>query len=201
MSSANPPLLLVGCGILKKEVCFLIQKNGWPVDTFFLNSSLHVDFDKLSRALTSALGHHLERACVVFYGACHPCMDSLLESAKTFRTEGQNCVEMLLGPALFTRELEQGAFFLLEEWALCWEQRLTDTFGQNREVMREIFQGDRTHLLCINTPCSGDFREAADAAGQLVGLPIRWMDASLDHLEQVLAAVIIRKLGETSCQK
>lgn len=194
--SPASPLLLLGCGILQKEVRFLIEKNGWQLETHFLDSSLHIDFGKLSLALTTALDRHEEREIIVFYGACHPLMDKMLASARTFRTEGQNCVEMLLGPEQFYSELEQGAFFLLEEWAQCWERIVTATFGTNREVIREMYQGDRNYLLCISTPCSGDFRAEAEEAGRLVGLPLRWLDVSLDHLEKVLIDAIVRKQGE-----
>jgi hypothetical protein len=191
--------LLLGCGILRKEIRFLIEKNGWLLDTHFLDSSLHIDFDKLSQALTAALCHQAERDTVVFYGACHPLMDKMLAAAGTIRTEGQNCVEMLLGHERFTAELEQGAFFLLEEWAQRWEQITTATFGTNPQVIRELYQADRNYLLAIRTPCSGDFREPAEEAGKLVGLPLHWLDVSLDQLEAVLQEAIIRKTRELPC--
>lgn len=195
-------LLLMGCGILKNEVRYLINKNSWPVDTVFFDSALHCELNKLSHCLTTGLARHAGREIVVFYGTCHPLMDRLLEEAHTFRTEGQNCVDMLLGNELFTRELLDGAFFLLEEWARRWEYIVTKTFGtKNWEVIREMFGGDRKYLLCLRTPCSGDFSREAEEAGRLVGLPLRWMDAGLDHLETVLAAAITRKLKEKVCRR
>lgn len=196
-----PAPLLLGCGILHKEIRFLIMKNGWPIETHFLDSALHIDFDQLSHALTTALDRHAEREIIVFYGACHPLMETILDEAGTFRTDGQNCVEMLLGPERFSAELEQGAFFLLEDWARRWEQVVTATFGTNRQVIREMYRGDRNYLLCLSTPCSADFRSKAEAAGQMVGLPLRWLDVSLDHLETVLQQAINRKLRAKPCPK
>jgi hypothetical protein len=191
-------LLLVGCGILKKEVRWLIEKNHWPVDTAFLDSALHIDFDKLLKKLTSTLSRHRERKVIVFYGTCHPLMEKALEKAGTFRTHGQNCVEILLGHALFTEELSKGAFFLFEDWARRWEHLTTKTFGDNLTVAREIFQGDRKYMLCLRTPCSGDFTAKAEQAGAMMGLPVRWMDVPLDHLESVLQTAIARKTGQTA---
>jgi len=196
MKTLRSPILLIGCGILKKEVNFLIAKNGWPVDTFFLDSALHVDFDGLSSTLTTALKKYSERDIVIFYGACHPLMEEMLDTAKTHHTRGQNCVEMLLGPARFNAELKTGAFFLLEEWACRWEPIITETFGPNRQVAREIIQADRSFLLAVKTPCSGNFETEAEAAGRLVGLPLRWAEAELDNLEEVLSAAIERKARE-----
>lgn len=195
----TPRPLLLGCGILQKELRFLIEKNSWPLDTHFLDSSLHIDFARLSQTLTTALRHHDGRDVIVFYGACHPLMEAMLDTAGTFRTEGQNCVEMLLGHERFTAELEQGAFFLLEEWAHRWETIVTAAMGSNRDVIREIYRGDRGYLLCITTPNSGDFRAEAEAAGRFVGLPIRWLHVTLDHLEEVLQDAIRRKAGKVPC--
>lgn len=192
----NDRLLLLGCGILKKEVDFLIQKNGWPLETLFLDSALHVDFDRLAKGLTSALAKHREEDVIVLYGTCHPLMERMLAEAHTFRTRGQNCVEMLLGHDLFTEELSNGAYFLLEDWARRWEHIQIKTFNtKNLDLIRDIFQGDRKCLLGLRTPCSGDFTAEAEAAGRMVGLPLRWLDVPLDHLESVLLEAIERKQG------
>jgi len=195
-------VLLAGCGILKREVEFLIRKNHWPLDTLFLDSALHVDFDKLALGLGSVLARHREEDIIVFYGTCHPLMESMLAQAHTFRTRGQNCVEMLLGHELFTRELADGAFFLLEEWARRWEQIQTKTFNtKNLDLIRDIFRGDRKYLLGLRTPCSGDFSAEAAEAGRMVALPLRWLDVPLDHLESVLREAMERKQGETRCPR
>ena len=186
--------LLLGCGILQQEVRFLIEKNGWPLDTDFLDSSLHVNFEALASALQGGLARHAGREVVVFYGSCHPRMEQMLDAAHTFRTEGQNCVEMLLGRDRFMEELTNGAFFLLEDWALRWDEAIGKTFGDKPEVVREIFQLSSKYLLCLRTPCSGDFEQAAREVGIKVGLPLRWMDVGLDDLEAVLRQAIERKI-------
>jgi hypothetical protein len=187
--------LLLGCGILRKEVNFLIEKNAWPFDTDWLDSSLHVNFEKLAHALQTGILRNRGREVVVFYGCCHPRMEKILETARTFRTEGQNCVEMLLGRDVFMDELSNGAFFLLEDWALRWDEAIGKTFGNNPAVVREIFQLSNKSLLCLRTPCSGDFSEEAAAVSEKVGLPVRWMDVGLDHLESVLRQAVERKFG------
>lgn len=193
---ADKALLLIGCGILRKEIRRLIDKNLWPVDTCFLDSALHVDFEKLADELTCALSKHRDRNCIVFYGSCHPLMDGILKNGGTFRTPGQNCVDILLGNALFSAELQKGAFFLMEEWARRWEYITRITLGNNLSLIRDIYQGAHSHLLCLRTPGSGDFKAAAEDAGRLVGLPIKWLNVGLDHLETVLQETINRKLRE-----
>lgn len=191
MTAEKP--VLVGCGILKAEVEFLCAKNHWAFDTHFLPSSLHVDFKALQTELSCALDCHADRDTAVFYGACHPLMDKILDNYHTIRTEGQNCVEMLLGRERFMEELTQGAFFLLEDWALHWDTVILKTFGNHPHVIKEIFQQNHNYLLCLNTPCSHDFSVAADAAGKMVGLPVKSLTVSLDFLEITLKNLLVQK--------
>lgn len=194
-AAARKPLTMVGCGILHKEVDYLIKKNDWRIETRFLVSSLHNYFDQLYKTLDDALARDDRdgRETIVFYGACHPRMDNLLHEHGTIRTQGQNCIVMLLGYEKFMEELGQGAYFLLEDWALTWEPMIIECFGKNTAVVREIFHSGHQKMIAIRTPCSGDFTDAAEAAAAFVDLPLEWMDVTLDHLESVLTDVIRRK--------
>ena len=191
----NKPMVLIGCGILSKEVTYLINQNGWNLQTQFLHSALHNYFDKLAAELNSALtaDENSNRETIVFYGACHPKMDSFLEQHETLRTQGQNCIVMLLGYELFMQELSKGAYFLVEDWANTWEPMITDVFGNNPNVVREIFHSSHKYILALRTPCSEDFSAAAALAAQFVDLPLVWMDVDLEHLQQVLEDAIAQK--------
>ncbi|CAA7620748.1 conserved hypothetical protein [Candidatus Terasakiella magnetica] len=186
---------MVGCGILHKEVDFLIVKNGWNIETQFLDSSLHNYFNRLYTELNEALGANEDNGAetVVFYGSCHPKMDGVLQQHHTLRTQGQNCIVMLLGYERFMAELSKGAYFLLEDWALTWEPMLTKAFGTNVAVVREIFHSSHSSIIAIRTPCSADFTAEAEAAARFVDLPLIWIDVTLDHLETVLDDAIQRK--------
>jgi hypothetical protein len=189
----NTKPILIGCGILKVEVEFLIAKNHWSIDTHFLDSSLHINFKALQTQLCCALDCHQHRNRMVFYGACHPLMEQILDNYQTIRTEGQNCVEMLLGRERFMDELAQGAFFLLEDWALHWDSVILATFGNYPKVIKEIFQQEHKYILCLNTPCSHDFSAEAKAAAEMVGLPVKSLDVSLDFLELTLEKLLTQK--------
>jgi hypothetical protein len=102
---------------------------------------------------------------------------------------------MLIGYDLFMQELEKGAYFLLEDWALTWEPMITACFGMNTTVIREIFHSSHKYFLALRTPCNNDFSAAAEAAAGFVDLPLHWMDVNLDHLESVLADAIQRRLA------
>jgi Protein of unknown function (DUF1638) len=178
--------VFIGCGILRKEIRLLAAKNGWSADYRFLDSSMHYDFERLEKGLAGQFLKNAGRPIVVCYGACHPLIDTMVRDAGAVRTASQNCVEMLLGPEEFTSELEQGAFFLIEDWAGRFKEITMETFGNNEGVAREIFRGDRKYLLGLRTRCSGDFSREAEAASEFIGLPLRWRDVTLDVLETVL---------------
>ncbi len=191
---------LLGCGILKNEVESLIRKNGWALEPHWLHSALHNYFDRLYRELDEGL-YDLEqqgRPTLVFYGACHPRIEQLLEQHHTLRTQGQNCIVMLLGYETFMQHLGEGAYFLLEDWAVTWEPMITQCFGGNLTVIREIFKGSHRKMIAIRTPCSGDFTAAAEAAARFVDLPLEWMESDLSHLEQVLAEAISERQEQQS---
>ncbi|MFZ2407412.1 MAG: DUF1638 domain-containing protein [Methylobacter sp.] len=193
-------LSLIGCGILQKEVGYLIAKNNWPLTTDFLPASLHIDFKRLACALQAGLARHADEQTIVFYGACHPGMDKMLDEGRTLRTSGQNCVEMLLGADEFNRELTQGAFFLLEDWAHNWDAVIAKTFGSNIAVIRDIFHDQHRYLLCLRTPQSGDFSREAAHIGAMLDLPVQWRDVALDHLENVVHTAIRHKLDSLHAQ-
>ena len=183
---------IIGCGILKKEIRFLAKKNGWCQGMSFLPSGLHVDFDKLQNGLEKTLQRHTGETSVVFYGACHPLMDKILADAQAIRTPGQNCVEIYLGHEMFCHELEQGAFFLFEDWALHWKKIVGAIMPGDPEIMRSIFRSAHKYLLAIRTPCSADFSAEAEAVSAMTSLELRWVDVGIDQLEKNLAASLQR---------
>lgn len=188
----KPVQRIIGCGILEKEIRYIIARNGWRVDTAFLPSGLHVDFDRLRQSLEQCLHHYTGETTVVFYGACHPCMEQILDAAGVSRTPGQNCVDICLGRDLFSRELENGAFFLFEDWARKWENIVGGVMPGNPEIMRSIFRMSHKYLLAIRTPCSDDFSNEAETVSAMTSLELRWLDVGLDELERNLAATVRR---------
>jgi len=182
--------VLIGCGILKREIDWLIKKNNWLITTTFLDPSLHIDLDALKQNLCAELEKHSGSDKFVFYGECHPLMDDMLSNSKTFRTEGQSCAEILLGNTLYTEELSRGAFFLFEDWVLRWQSIFKKVFGDNQEIVRQIFHEDRKYILAIKTSYSGNYLNEAESIAKYVDLPLRWLCVELDNLESVLLSSI-----------
>jgi len=196
-TAARP--LLLGCGIFAKEIAHLIEKNHWPLATHFLPPSLHVDLPALATQLDCALTATARPDTLVFYGdACHPMIDALIAPHHARRVAGQNCVAILLGFERYQHELERGAFFLLEDWARHWDKAIDQTFGGHWAVAREVFQTAHCFILALRTPCSGDYQTAAEHAATSVGLPLRWEDVALTHLEHTLREALASLSSSTA---
>lgn len=186
---------LIACGILEKEIRYLAGKNGWDLRQIYLPSGLHVDFIHLETSLVKCLRLHQGEKGIVFYGACHPCMDRIISDAGTIRTPGQNCVDIFLGHETFCHKLQEGAFFLFEDWAHHWREIVGAVMPGNPEIMKSIFRSAHKYLLALRTPCSGDFSAEAAIVSEMTGLPLRWFDAGLDNLEQTLALTLFPHEG------
>lgn len=189
MNAPTRPLI-IGCGILRRELQWLEQHRGLTFDAELLGPALHLDLPKLERVFGAQLERTAPRSPGVFFGACHPGLDTWLATRGTPRTRALNCVEMLLGPERYEAELTAGAYFLLEPWARTWTQALATTFGDRPELVREIFRGAHTRVLALRTPCSGDFTAAATTASEATGLPLEWLDVDLGHLERVVRGLL-----------
>ena len=194
MTDSNQ-ILIIGCGIFAKEIDFVISKNKWPVKTIMIDSINHMDFEKLHKDLEAELLKYKEERVVVFYGACHPLIHKTLERFQTIRTQGQNCIDIILGSKLFNEELANGAFFLSEDWIMRWKDIVTAGFGTDKEVVREIFKSSHTYLNAIKTPCSFDFEAQAKEVSEFLDLELKWLKVDLKELELNLQQTIAAKTG------
>lgn len=108
---------------------------------------------------------------------------------------GCDCLSLLVSPEVRARELAAGALFVLEEWAHGWHRWAAATMGGSVEARREMLRREHSSLLCLRTPCSGDFTAAAAEAGRLSGLPVRWLDVDLGRLAASLAGPAPKQEG------
>lgn len=189
-------ILLISCGILKKEIRCLIKKNAWPLDDLYLDSSLHIDLGKLKKKLSALLEENKDRSIILVYGSCHPQIDEIIKPYNCLKLPVQNCVEMLLGAKTLNDELAGGAYFLLDDWMKRWTYVIANTLGDNPEVVKEIFNVDTRYFYCIETPCSTDYRKDAEKASTEMTLPLKWRNVNLDNLELLLKKAIEQKMKD-----
>lgn len=192
--TAPGPPLVIGCGVLGRELRWLAAQRGWALELKLLDPMLHIEPPRLAREVCHELELARGRDVSLFYGACHPSMDRWAARHAAPRAAGACCFEMLLGPARYAHELERGSFFLVEALLPRWRQALELTFGARPWLVKEVFKSHQ-QLLALRTPCSQDYRAEAEAAAASVGLPLEWADVELGHLEAVLAPLVARGRG------
>ena len=93
---------LICCGILRKEVEKLIEDSQLPVEPFFLEAGLHVDYDELEEKLTKAIeecSKDSSRGVIIVYGdLCHPKMKEIIgKHDNVVKVDALNCIDCLLG--------------------------------------------------------------------------------------------------------
>ena len=93
---------LICCSILKKEIEKLIEDSQLPVEPFFLDAGLHVDYDELEEALTKAIQECSKdgsRQVIVAYGDwCHPQAKEIIgKHDNVVKIDALNCIDCLLG--------------------------------------------------------------------------------------------------------
>lgn len=93
------PGKMLCCGILRRELEHVLQDK--QVEIHYLDPGLHVDFNKLEKALTRVLdGMKGDSVAVVIGLQCHPEMGRLVAERGGRVVRAKNSIEMLLGERL-----------------------------------------------------------------------------------------------------
>ena len=116
--------LIISCGIFKAELEYLAGQGAIEGNILFLDSALHVNFDRLKEKLVQALEESKEhgREIKVLYGNCHPEMGRIMERYGARKIEALNCVEAIVGREEIKKINAEGkSFYLTAGWINNWE--------------------------------------------------------------------------------
>lgn len=193
MKNEKQEPILICCGILKDEIQYILKKENIPLQCYFLNSSLHVYFGKLEKAVLGMFEKYHGSGKILIYGTCHPLMDRWCRKYNVNRIKAQNCIEMLLGNSLFTEELSQGAFFLMEDWARRFEEIMACALDKDFENVKKVIKEQHKYLVGLTTPCSKDFKNKAQELSQKMEMELKWIHSDLSYLKNQLMVLTGRK--------
>ncbi len=103
MEKADKPQM-IACGILQEEIDRLLELGEIDVEVQYLSKDLHMDYERLHKALNGALTKRLPKApggIVVVYGdVClgfNGEMQALVKKHGVVKVDGLNCIDCLLG--------------------------------------------------------------------------------------------------------
>jgi Protein of unknown function (DUF1638) len=108
----------IACSVFKAEIESLKARGRVALDFDYLDSMLHMDSGGLRGSMDASVEAAAGGGVLLAYGECHPFMDAYAGDPGIRRTEGVNCVEILLGPERYARMRREGAFFFMPEWTL-----------------------------------------------------------------------------------
>jgi hypothetical protein len=181
---------LIACAIFASEFRRLPESLRDRFEVRFLDSMLHMVPEELDRRLARELPED-GRPAALLYGDCSPHMREYSGTLDRARTGGCNCIEILLGSERYRHLLRDGAFFLMPEWAVRWEEVFQKHLGLGDPALARDFMKDNAREIVYLDTGGGPPPEGllADISGHL-GLPVRVERTGLDRLEAALRTAL-----------
>jgi hypothetical protein len=201
-SVSQPKIVMICCSVLQAEVESLRQAH-WPGHRLrFLPSMMHMHPEQLASSLESILDGELKKGhgVVLIYGDCCARMTALEARPGVVRTRGKNCCELLLGPEEYRRLLQEGAFFLIPEWARRWKEIFSQELGLNRDNATSLMREMHRKLVYLDTGLAPAPETALKECAEYCGLPCEVRPVSLERLRQSIEEALLgsKKRGEPS---
>jgi len=179
------PAKVISCGILRPELEYLLQ--GRNVEMEYLDAALHVDFDRLSAALTGALKNSAGDNPVLVIGTdCHPDMAGMTAAYGGRLVRARNCIEMLLGPRMAELDARSRTFYLTGGWLENWRNIFVDGLHWDNIDARQNF-GRYDRILLLDTGLARIDEAQILEFFDYTRVPVEILPTGLDHLRQLLA--------------
>lgn len=177
--------LLISCGIFEPEINLLIKRGKIKADVIFLNKYLHLDYQKLHRALDASIKKYENRKPLIVYGdlclGFNNEMQSLMADHGVSKVNGLNCIDCLLGGHGKLLEIDplHHFFFLTPAFLEFSEKLITGTREQNIErfsMLKGIIIVDSLGNMEL-------YRDHIEQFGKQTGLSV------VDHLRPGLSGI------------
>lgn len=185
---------MICCSVLQAEVESLCQAH-WPDHELrFLPSMMHMHPERLASSLESILDGELKEGQVVvlIYGDCCARMTALEALPGVVRTRGKNCCELLLGAEEYRRLSQEGAFFLLPEWARRWKEIFAQELGLNRDNATSLMQEIHRKLVYLDTGATLAPETALKECAEYCGLSYEVRPVSIERLRLAIEEALLR---------
>ena len=177
-------IVCVACGIFEVELRALQQRGELPYPLRFLSSMLHMVPAELDKELAVAVDEELQvgRQVILVYGDCHASMFEMANRPNVARTEGINCCEVLLGSQDYRTLRAEGAFFLMNDWAIRWREASACELGLSEHNATDLMREMHSKLIYIDTGAVPVPRVELDAMSAYCGLEWETLTISLEPL-------------------
>ncbi len=187
--------IIIACSIFKNELDHLISEGKVNVPVVYVNSMLHMYPEKLKVVLDKKLNHYKNLRVILAFGDCHARMVDYEVNKNVTRTPGINCCEIFLGSDHYRKIRKEGAFILLPEWAVRWEEVFKEYMGFKESKQIKPFMSEmHKKLVYVNTGYTPTNNHLLNEIADFVGLPLEIYNSSITELEKTILSLIASNL-------
>lgn len=199
---------LISCGILKREIDKLMDCGSLHFEPYFLEVSLHVDYDKLERELTRAIeecsGDKAREIVVVYGDLCHPNMEGIISKySNVVKVDALNCIDCLLGGhgKLLEIDPNHNYYYLSPGWMpsnLKMGARFNRLFDRDTKEVKRLFSGLEGIILLDSLGNLNEFEDEINKFSKHTGLPVLDKIAvGIDGVQDVILEAISKLRART----
>ena len=182
MSQSATNITAIACSIFRDEIESLRCENKITVPVIYLDSMLHMFPDRLHERLDKVIKNELEsgKKIILIYGECSPYMDQYNKNKNIMRLGGINCVNIFLEDLIYKALRKEGAFFLIHEWALRWQEIFQNELGLNAENAKSFMGEMHTKLIYLDTGSAAVPVDTLNEISAYCGLSYEIMKVTLE---------------------
>jgi hypothetical protein len=172
---SEPPVLIIACGALAREIVALKKINGWSaMDVECLPPELHNRPERIPAAVRDAIVEGRKRYDHIFvaYADCGTggLLDTVLQAEGVERLPGAHCYEFFATGRVFAdlAEAEPGTFYLTDFLVRHFQRLVVEGLGIDRhpELAHEYFRNYRRMVYFVQAKNPSLARAASEIAQQ-----------------------------------
>ncbi|NJO92247.1 MAG: DUF1638 domain-containing protein [Chloroflexia bacterium] len=181
---------IVACSVYKKELELLQESGKLDYEIEYLDSMMHMYPKKLEQLLNKAIKESKKGKIVLLYGDCHARMlDQLNENV--IKVRGINCCDAILGNERYRELRKKGAFVLIHEWMIRWEEVFKKELGlKTKELARQFMREMHKEIVFLDTGVDDIPVETIKEISDYTGLPFSIEKCSLNEFENAVLTAI-----------
>jgi len=184
-------LVIIACSIFRYELEYLQREGKLHVPVVYLDSMLHMHPDELQVLLDARIEAYKNFKIILMFGDCHARMIDYEKNPGILRTPGINCCEIILGSDKYKKLRRDGAFILLPEWAVRWQEAFIGYLGfKNSKSIKPFMHEMHNKLVYVDTGLQDRDKTLFDEISGFLGLPLEIYNCSINELEHVINRLI-----------
>lgn len=182
----------LACSIFKYELEQLKKEGNIDLPVSYLTSMLHMKPGELEKKLyeeNKKLSAE-NKNVILLYGDCCPFMNKFEEKPNVKRTEGINCIEILLGKERYRKLRKDGAFFLMPEWTLRWEEVFKFELKLDGDIAKEFMREFHSKIIYLDTEQIEIPYKQIKEIKEYTGLNVEFIKADIKELNSSIQTAI-----------